>query len=164
MATNANRTIPDYFESLEWLPRLSQPTLASAMDVGDPSNMERLRRLLGDADVLREQLDVVSVSDAEIREEIRVAFAEFGFAVCPHTATASYAWRNLDPSFRDAGHWILVATAHPAKFETIVEPLVGEELPLPAELAEILSRPSRSTSINPELEALAEAMAAAFAH
>ena len=59
LATNANRTIADYFETLQWLPRASLQTLASAMDVGDPSNMERLRKLIGDADVLRERLGVL---------------------------------------------------------------------------------------------------------
>ena len=49
LATNANRTIVDYFDTLKWLPRASVQTLASAMDVGDPSNMERLRGLMGDA-------------------------------------------------------------------------------------------------------------------
>ena len=56
MAVNANRTIPDYLESLEWSPRSSVQTLASAMDVGDPSNMERLRGLLGDAEELRKHV------------------------------------------------------------------------------------------------------------
>ena len=63
---------------------------------------------------------------------------------------------------RDQVHWILVATAHPAKFETIVEPLIGSEVPLPEELAAILDRPSRSTLIEPDLDALATAMASAF--
>jgi len=44
-ATNANTTIPDFLQSGEWQPRASRATLASAMDVGDPSNMERLRAL-----------------------------------------------------------------------------------------------------------------------
>jgi threonine synthase len=57
------------------------------------------------------------------------------------------------------GHdWILVATAHPAKFETIVEPLIGATVPLPDGLAEILARPSRSVSIEPELTALDRAL------
>jgi len=158
LATNANRTIADYFETLQWLPRASLQTLASAMDVGDPSNMERLRNLIGDADVLRERLGVLSVDDETIREEIRRDFEQFGFAVCPHTATATYAWRQLDESLRSQHDWILVATAHPAKFETIVEPLTGERVPLPRELAEILSRPSRSVSIEPDLQSLAGAM------
>lgn len=158
LATNANRTIADYFESLEWLPRASLQTLASAMDVGDPSNMERLRKLIGEADVLRDQLGVASVSDDEIRAAIRQDFEEFGFATCPHTATATHTWRHLDSSLIDQYDWILVATAHPAKFETIVEPLIGEPVPLPAELEEILSRPARAVSIEPDLASLAAAL------
>ncbi len=63
---------------------------------------------------------------------------------------------------RESAHWILVATAHPAKFETIVEPLIGSEVPLPPELAEILSRPSRLTDIDSSLAALADAMDETF--
>jgi threonine synthase len=163
LATNANRTIPDYFETLEWLPRASVQTLASAMDVGDPSNMERLRNIIGEADVLRDCLGVLSVDDEQIEASISRDYAEFGFATCPHTATASHTWRQFDEELRTANDWILVATAHPAKFETIVEPLIGETVPLPDELADILSRPSRCESIEPHLESLAAAMEAHFA-
>ena len=163
LATNANRTIPDYFETLEWIPRASVQTLASAMDVGDPSNMERLRNIVGEADVLRDCLGVLSVDDEQIEASIRKDYAEFGFATCPHTATASHTWRQFDEELRTANDWILVATAHPAKFETIVEPLIGEAVPLPEELADILSRPSRFESIEPRLDSLAAAMEAHFA-
>jgi len=155
LATNANRTIADYFETLEWLPRASLQTLASAMDVGDPSNMERLRKLVGEADVLRQQLGVLSVSDAEIEASIRQDFKEFGFATCPHTATASHTWRQLDEELAGAHDWILVGTAHPAKFETIVEPIIGQTVPLPPELEDILSRPAHAIAIKPDLTSLA---------
>jgi len=158
LATNANRTISDYFETLQWLPRPSLQTLASAMDVGDPSNMERLRHLVGEADVLRENLGVLAVTDDLIEAEIRRGYDEFGFATCPHTATATHSWRQLDEDLRLGHDWILVATAHPAKFETIVEPLIAETLALPRELEEILSRPSRSVAIDADPGALASAM------
>ena len=158
LATNANRTIADYFETLKWLPRASLQTLASAMDVGDPSNMERLRYLVGEADVLREQLGVLSVDDDQIRASIRKDYEEFGFATCPHTATATHTWRQLDDELASAHDWILVATAHPAKFETVVEPLIGETVPVPRELAELLARPARAQSIEPTLQALAGAL------
>jgi threonine synthase len=158
LATNANRTIADYFETLEWLPRASLQTLASAMDVGDPSNMERLRHMVGEADVLREQLGVLSVTDEQIRASIRQDFEDFGFATCPHTATATFAWRQLDDELADAHDWILVGTAHPAKFETIVEPLIGEAVPVPPELQILLDRPAHAVSIEPNLAALAEAL------
>ena len=159
LATNANRTIADYFATLEWLPRASLQTLASAMDVGDPSNMERLRKLVGEADVLRAQIGVLSVTDAEIEASIRQDFADFGLATCPHTATASHTWRQLDEQLASEHDWILVGTAHPAKFETIVEPIIGEVVPLPPELEEILARPAHANTIKPDLESLALAIA-----
>jgi len=158
LATNANRTISDYFETLEWLPRASLQTLASAMDVGDPSNMERLRRLVGQADVLKEQLGISSVSDAQIRAAISEDYRSFHFATCPHTATATHTWRSLTSEAAENTDWILVATAHPAKFETIVEPIIGAEIPLPPVLAEILARPASSISIDPNLNSLAAAL------
>ncbi len=158
LASNANRTIADYFESLNWLPRASLQTLASAMDVGDPSNMERLRKILGEADVLREKLGIVSVSDDDIRAALLQDFKEFGFASCPHTATATHTWRGLNAADKAGQDWILVATAHPAKFETIVEPLIGEGVPIPPGLEAILSRPAHALSIQPDLDSLAAAL------
>jgi len=158
LATNANRTIADYFETLEWLPRASLQTLASAMDVGDPSNMERLRKLVGEADVLRDQLGVMSVTDEQIEASIRQDFAEFGLATCPHTATATYTWRHLDDELAGSHDWILVATAHPAKFETIVEPVIGKSVPLPPELNELLQRPAHAVTIGPDIPSLASAI------
>lgn len=158
LATNANKTIAEYFETLKWLPRDSVQTLASAMDVGDPSNMERLRKLIGEADILRGRLAVASVSDKEIETAIRQDFEEFGVATCPHTATATHTWRQLDADVASAHDWILVATAHPAKFEMIVEPLIGQSVPVPVELAAILSRPATAVIIEPHLESLAAAL------
>lgn len=157
-ATNANKTIIDYFETEEWAPRDSLQTLASAMDVGNPSNMERLRHLLGEAAVLRDQLRVTSVDDEQIERAIKQDFAEFGFATCPHTATATHSFRNLPAELAGEQDWILVATAHPAKFETIVEPLIGTRVPLPPELNEILSRPAHAVAIQPDLASLAAAL------
>jgi threonine synthase len=158
LAVNANRTIPDYLDTLEWQPRASVQTLASAMDVGDPSNMERLRSLLGDADKLREHISVTAVTDEQIRASIKRVYANFGFATCPHTATAMHVWRQMDEQQRSAADWIIVATAHPAKFETIVEPLIDSTIPLPPELKAILSKPSRSVTIGPTLGALTDSM------
>jgi threonine synthase len=158
LAVNENRTIPDYLETQEWLPRASVQTLASAMDVGDPSNMERLRSLLGDANEIREQISVASVTDEEIKASIKQDFADFGFATCPHTATATHVWRQLPDEQRATSDWVLVATAHPAKFETIVEPLIDSTIPLPPELKAILSRPSHSVTIAPSLDALTDSM------
>ncbi len=96
LATNANRIISDFLAGADWLPRDSIRTHASAMDVGNPSNMERLRYLFGEADQLIALVSATSVSDDEIEDEILRNFREFGLATCPHTATATHTWRQMD--------------------------------------------------------------------
>ncbi|MDA0993475.1 MAG: threonine synthase [Proteobacteria bacterium] len=162
LATNANRIINDFLDDGTWEPRASIETLASAMDVGNPSNMERLRKLGGEARELAGKVRAVSVNDSQITQQIKQNFDEFGFAICPHTATATYAWRNLDPAERMEKDWILVATAHPAKFESIVEPVIGTTVPLPAELAGILARPRRFDVIEPTALALESVLSRRF--
>jgi threonine synthase len=153
LASNANVTVPDFLRSGEWRPRPSVATLASAMDVGNPSNMERLRWLFPDRETLSGRLTAQSVSDEEIRATIRRDYSELGQTWCPHTATAACVYRRLGD--RRAGErWVVVATAHPAKFNDIVEPLIGTEVPVPAALAELLSLPSVQTEIGPGLEEL----------
>jgi threonine synthase len=157
LATNENRSVPDFLGEGVWRPRASVATLASAMDVGNPSNMERLRWLYPGVDSLRAQLRASPVSDEEIRETIRRDYREFGQAWCPHTATAACVYRRLSREQREE-RWVLVATAHPAKFNDIVEPLIGAEVPVPAALAELLALPSIQSEIEPELASLRAAL------
>jgi threonine synthase len=153
LAHNANRTVPDFLADGEYRPRPSIATLASAMDVGDPSNMERLRHLHPDVAGLRGAITAYSVSDAEIREQIRKDDVRYGPVWCPHTATAARVYDLLGTGRREQP-WVLVATAHPAKFDAIVEPLIGRGVEVPQALARLLKLPSRSTEIDPTLQAL----------
>jgi threonine synthase len=153
LASNANLTVPDYLQSGEWRPRPSVATLASAMDVGNPSNMERLRWLFPSVEQLRGKVSAVSVSDDEIRATIRRDHRELGQTWCPHTATAAHVYARLAAARRDE-RWVLVATAHPAKFNDIVEPLIGEAVPVPPALAALLELPSVQTQVEPSLGAL----------
>ena len=162
LATNENCLISDFLNGDDWLPRASIQTLASAMDVGNPSNMERLRSLGGEAAELNSKVRALSVSDKQITKEIARNFSEFGVATCPHTATATYAWRMLEASERIDKDWILVATAHAAKFEQIVEPIIGTSVALPPDLADILSRPRRYETIEATIEAMEGALQQRF--
>lgn len=157
LATNANRTIPEFLATGDWQPRTSVATLASAMDVGDPSNMERLRHLLPDLAALRAGVMAYPVEDREIREQIARDYERYGRIWCPHTATAFWVYDHL-PAERRRAAWIAVATAHAAKFEQIVEPIIGAEVPVPAALAELLARPVSKYPLAGELEALRGAL------
>jgi threonine synthase len=153
LASNANLTVPDFLRSGEWRPRPSVATLASAMDVGNPSNMERLRWLFPSVGQLRGKVSAMPVSDDEIRATIRRDHRELGQTWCPHTATAAHVYREIATARREE-RWVLVATAHPAKFNDIVEPLIGEAVPVPSSLAALLELPSVQTQVAPNLEAL----------
>ena len=156
LAHNANRTVPDFLETGLWQPRQSVKTLASAMDVGDPSNMERLRVLYPRFDVLKRKVSAASVADTQIRARIREDFTVYGRVWCPHTAVAAEVYARM-PRERQAAHpWVLVATAHPAKFNEIVEPLVGRPLEVPANLAMLLDLPNHCIGIEPNIHALRE--------
>ena len=159
LAHNANRTVPDFLASGELRVRPSVATPASAMDVGNPSNLERLTAMYPDIAALRLGVSAVAIDDAAIRARIRADHEHYGAIWCPHTATAAEAWARLDPARRQSGHWVLVATAHPAKFREIVEPLVGRPVPVPESLERLFRRPAHFTEIDATLDALRAALA-----
>ncbi len=158
LAHNANRTVTDYLESGTLRPRPSIATLASAMDVGNPSNLERMTALFPDAATLGAALSAVSISDAQIRARIRTDFAARGQVWCPHTATAAEAYEGLAPQRKASGRWVLVSTAHPAKFREIVEPLIGQRVAVPENLRRLFELPSRFSQIPATLAALRAAI------
>lgn len=141
LATNANDTLPRFFAGTPYAPHAVVATLANAMDVGAPSNFERLRAWHADDAGLRAAFRAESVDDASIRTTIAAAPARHGVVPCPHTATGLHVLERIRAQ-GDTRDWSVAATAHPAKFDTIVEPLVGHPIALPSALAAMLARPA----------------------
>jgi threonine synthase len=154
-ASNANRTFPDYLSSGTFRPRPSVPTVSNAMDVGDPSNFERIRVLYGD-DLGRLADDVAGAwcSDDETRACIADVHARTGYVLDPHTAVAYRALQKWDGP--RSGPAVVLATAHPAKFPEVVEAAIGRPLDVPEPLARALEGEEHAESMSPDLSALAE--------
>jgi len=153
LATNANRTLPDFFAGRDYAGRPGLKTLANAMDVGDPSNFERLAWLYRDRDLRAAGIEATSFDDQTIRATIRRVWHDHRRAVCPHTACAMALAERL----RGGGHpapLLIAATAHPAKFDTVVEPLIESAIEVPPALARLLERPARAKPIAPADDAL----------
>ncbi len=153
LATNENETVTKFLSEGTWQPRPTVTTLPNAMDVGNPSNMERLMNLFGGEAGARGALKARLVTDDEVRDAIRRGSEAWGEIWDPHTATAVVVREELE-----SGDWVLVSTAHPAKFEKIVEPLVGRTVEIPPALSALLAREQSFQEIDPGLNELRNAL------
>ena len=155
-ATNRNDVVPEYLLSGSYTPRPSVRTYSNAMDVGDPSNFERLLHLFsGSRDSMSDSIRGVSVTDEQTLEVIRDVRKSKGIFMDPHTAVgylAALAFRKQDPETPV----ILASTAHPGKFLEIVEKATGERPRLPERLSRVLDLPKQSIKVAPETGALKE--------
>jgi threonine synthase len=149
LATNANATLSNWHTDRIYQPRASIATIANAMDVGAPSNFERLDAL----DPVGIET-VESVDDGQIKQRITAVYQSTGYLACPHTATAFEAFDRLSAREQNSHPWIIAATAHPYKFQDVVTPLVNVPCPIPPALAAVETRKSQATDIKPTLEAL----------
>jgi len=156
-ALNANRAFADYLESGTSSPRPAKTTLSNAMDVGDPSNLERIRWLYrGDVGALGREVRAISTDDARTRSCIAEVHARTRYVLDPHTAVG---WAGMEavPTAGD-GPRVLLSTAHPAKFPEVVERATGLELALPEALAARMAGTEHVVHISAEGSALREVL------
>jgi len=129
-ASNRNRGFVDFLRGGDFRVRPSVHTTSSAMDVGDPSNLERILWLHdNDPGALRGAVRGESVSDTEAAQSIGDLYGATGYVADPHTAVAYCAAKRHD-GYAGAPR-IVLATAHPAKFPDVVHSVIGREVPLP---------------------------------
>lgn len=155
LATNANRALVALAATGRYEPAATVATLANAMDVGAPSNAERL---LARFPQVRHAIDADWADDESIGQAIRRTWDRHHVAICPHTACGMEVLERLRAR-GDRGTWIVAATAHPAKFDTVVEPIIGARVEVPKPLAELLARPAHAEPLPAEPSALAKALA-----
>lgn len=108
-------------------------------------------------------MSAASVADPAIRARIREDFARYRRIWCPHTAVAAEVYARLPGERRTGRCWIVVATAHPAKFRETVEPLIGQPIPMPPALARLFDRPLTYAELDVDLQALRDALSRAHA-
>ena len=153
-ATNANDVVPEYLDTGTFKPRPSVPTLANAMDVGHPSNFERMSWLYrGDVDAMRARHRRLPVHRRRCARDDPAGLR--GARLPARSAQRDRVHGAQGAQNGRAGQaGIFLATAHPAKFGEIVEPIVGREIEKPAPLAQALARPRHIIRIEPSLAAV----------
>ncbi|MDR8392163.1 threonine synthase [Aliifodinibius sp. S!AR15-10] len=153
-ATNVNDVVPEYLETGSFNPRPSERTISNAMDVGNPSNFSRIEYLFGNNhETIQKHIWGASFSDEQTRQAIQEVKKETGYLLDPHTAVGYLAVKkyrkNAAGYFSESGEtpFVILSTAHPAKFGDVIEPATGEEVPIPDRLAESLKKEKQSIKL-----------------
>ncbi len=165
-ATNANDIVPRYLGTGRFEPRASIATIANAMDCGNPSNFDRLQWLYdGHVDAMRRDVEGSVHTEDEVRATIRRVYEERNYLLDPHSAIAYLGARSAlarsgqsDAAAGAADTAVFLATAHPAKFAEVVEPIIGEPVAVPEPLAAALAAPRSILRLAPTLDALRETL------
>jgi threonine synthase len=153
-ATNANDVVPAYLETGRFEPRPSLATLSNAMDVGHPSNFERMLWLYGgEVDAMRGEIAGCRFSDDDVRATIQRVYADRGYLLDPHSAIAYMGLVGRDGrEGQERACGVFLSTAHPAKFAEIVEPIIGRPVEKPPALAAALNGPQHIIRIRASLD------------
>lgn len=156
-ASNANRGFVDLLNGSDFTPRPSVTTCSNAMDVGAPSNLERLRWLHdGDDIALRASVVGRSVTDSETVECIRALYERTGYLMDPHTAVAFQSAIRQDAN--PGAPMVVLATAHPAKFPDVVRQATGVDVPVPPNLDRTATLPEVILEMDSARETLTDVL------
>lgn len=157
-ATNVNDVVPSYLETGRFEPRASTRTIANAMDVGNPSNFDRIMWLYdGNVTAVRRDIFGSRHDDAEVEATIRRVYDQRGYVLDPHSAIGYLGileQLKLTSGSSRSAPMTFLATAHPAKFPEVVEPIIGHAIPKPRQLVDALSRKQHVVRIGAALGAL----------
>ena len=146
-ACNVNDTVPEFLKTGNYQAKKTIATISNAMDVGDPNNFIRILEIFEeDISELKRILSAYSITDEETRETIKRVYKEEKYLLDPHGAVG---YLSLDRHLKEnaGSRGFFVETAHPVKFYDVVEPLIGEKIPLPSSVAAIIDKEKVATKM-----------------
>ncbi len=162
-ATNINDVVPEYLRTGRFNPRPSVQTISNAMDVGNPSNFERLIELYGSTwNKIKQEIRGYAFDDGATLNAIREMYEESGYLLDPHGAVGHLAWKSYSREERGYELGVVLETAHPAKFIDVVSLAVNEEIPIPSPLAELLNKEKKSFELEADYERFKEWLIESF--
>ncbi len=152
-ATNANDTVPQYLKTGVYTAKPSVQTISNAMDVGDPSNFERLNEIFGHSSkIFGDTISSYSFSDDETRAKMKETYDKYGYILDPHGAVGMLGIEKQLASGNKPG--IFLETAHPCKFIDVVQDATKVTPELPEALKACLGKKKESIKINNDYKEL----------
>lgn len=156
-STNENDVVPKFLETGNYESKPSKQTISNAMDVGNPSNFERMKSLFdNDVSEFRKEIESYSFSDEETKSTMINVKNEFGYILDPHGAVAYLGLETLRQAQTDKKNvdfvGVLLETAHPAKFVEVVEDVLKEKVEIPEKLEAFNKKEKKSTEFSVDFE------------
>ncbi len=146
-ATNVNDTVPEYMLTKEYKPKPSTATISNAMDVGDPSNFIRIRRLFQDNfEALQKNFSSYSFDDHQTKKALKEIYDINGYIADPHGAVGYLGLKKYQENHTNT-YGIFLETAHPVKFMDVVEETLSEKLEIPAQIQKVMNKDKKSINI-----------------
>ena len=143
-ACNANDVVPGYLETGKYISKPSVATISNAMDVGDPSNFVRILEIFEqEFNPLKNVMSSYSISDEETRATLKEVFLNNDYLLDPHGAVGYLALKRYIEQ-QPGSQGIFLETAHPVKFYDVVEPVIQQPVPMPAEINDLLLKKKQS--------------------
>jgi threonine synthase len=147
-SNNANNVVTRYLISKLYEPKPSVQTISNAMDVGAPSNFIRIQEIYkNNFEALKDNLSSYSFSDEETREAMLEIYNHYNYIADPHGAVGYLGCKSYLKTHQDA-HCVFLETAHPTKFLDVVETVVKEKIPLPAQIQAVMGKEKKSVMIS----------------
>ena len=147
-STNINRTVPRYLESGIYNPEKTKPTISNAMDVSDPSNFIRIRKIFNnDLQKIKKVIKGYSYNDSETREAIKDVYNSYNYIMDPHSAIGYLGLKSYLKNPRSDVNGIFLSTAHPIKFKEQVENIIGNQISFPSRLKKIMTKKKNTIEI-----------------
>ncbi|MCE1188729.1 MAG: threonine synthase [Ignavibacteria bacterium] len=138
-ALNSNKMFEDYLATGIKTIRPGIETLSNAMDVGNPSNLERLITIFGGPDAIKKNVRAMHFDDDQTIKGIKHFYSEFTGIICPHTAVG-YLAASMNKLNGRPEHQIILSTAHPAKFTETINRALGFYPEMPERLQKVLEK------------------------
>lgn len=141
-ANNRNDVVFNYLQTGVYSPKPSVATIANAMDVGDPSNFARILDLYHNSwDAIKAEISGFTYTDEQIANTLAEVYRQRGYLLDPHGAVA---YRSLQEGLRPGEVGVMLETAHPAKFKSVVDNIIGEDIDIPQRLRAFMDNPKQS--------------------
>ena len=120
------------------------------MDVGDPSNFARIYDLYkGSHAAISAEISGATYTDAQIAETVKACYEQNGYLLDPHGACG---FRALSEGLREGETGVFLETAHPAKFKSTVEGIIGRPVAVPDKLAAFMRGEKKSIPMSKDFE------------